>query len=162
MIIQLLLLLVLFPLADFILLLLLGKFLGFWPIFGLALGSALVGVWLGRRQWRQMGQRAQQQLARNEIPGDFASEALLIILTSGLLITPGVLSDLIGLTLLWPGGRRWYQTRILNWLRSQFKISVFRQTTGSNPMQADEEILEGEFRRSTKPTSAPPLRIDQE
>lgn len=154
MIIQLLLFVVLFPLADLILLLVLARFIGAWVAFGLAACSALAGIWLARWQWRQLRAHAQQRLAKNEIPSDLASEAMLVVLTAGLLITPGVLTDLVGLSLLLPGCRRWYQKRILNWLRTQFRISVFRPGSfpGGGPTGAD--VFEGDFRETT-PNTAP-------
>lgn len=155
MIIQLLLFVVLFPLADLILLLVLARFIGPWVAFGLAACSALAGIYLARRQWRQLGVQAQQRLAKNEIPSDLASEAMLVILTAGLLITPGLLTDLVGLSLLLPRCRRWYQKRILNWLRTQFKISVFRPGSDSRSNSFGDDVFEGEYRK-TSPTSVPP------
>jgi UPF0716 protein FxsA len=154
MIIQLLLFVVLFPLADLILLLVLARFIGIWVALGLAACSAIAGVYLARRQWRQLGAQAQQRLAKNEIPSDLASEAMLVVLTAGLLITPGLLTDIVGLSLLLPRCRRWYQKRILNWLRTQFRISVFRPGAPPRSDSFEDDVFEGEFRK-TSPTPAP-------
>lgn len=162
MIIQLLLFVVLFPLADLVLLFVLARFIGPWVALGLAACSALAGVWLARRQWRQLGTQAQQRLAKNEIPSDLASEAMLVVLTAGLLITPGLLTDLVGLSLLLPGCRRWYQKRILNWLRTQFKISVFRPSSATRRGPVGDDVFEGEFRdTSSDSLSSPPNLEDR-
>jgi UPF0716 protein FxsA len=160
MIIQLLLFVVLFPLADLVLLLVLARFIGPWVALGLAACSALAGVWLARRQWRQLGAQAQQRLAKNEIPSDLASEAMLVVLTAGLLITPGLLTDLVGLSLLLPRCRRWYQKRILNWLRTQFRISVFRPGSGPRRGPVGDDVFEGEFRDTSPPPSSQPPSLE--
>ncbi len=152
MIIQLLLLIVLLPLTDLLLLLILTRFIGVGFALTLVITSAVAGALLARRQWRQLKERAQQRLALNQIPGDLASEAVLILLTAGLLITPGLLTDFIGLSLLWPACRRWYRNRILNWLKSSFKISIFSHTTQEWRQPEDSDILDGEF-RSAQPSS---------
>jgi UPF0716 protein FxsA len=162
MIVQLLLLVVLLPLADLLLLLIIARFTGVWLALGLVVASALCGILLAKRQWRQIGQRAQQQLAQNQIPSDMASEAVLVVLTAGLLVTPGVITDLIGLSLLWPRCRRWYRERILNWLRSAFRISVLTQTPRGWPPMRGDEIYEGDF-RAAPPASQPlPPRLEDE
>lgn len=160
MVVQLLLLIVLIPLADLLLLTIIAQFTGLWFALGLAIVSALAGILLARRQWRQISQRAQQQLAQNQIPSDLASEAVLILLTAGLLITPGVITDLIGLSLLWPGCRGWYRERILNWLRSSFRISVFQHSSSGWQTGAGDETLEGDFRSSGSPPPEQPARLE--
>lgn len=161
MIVQLLLLIVMLPLADLLLLLIIARFTGVWLALGLVLTSALCGVLLAKRQWRQIGQRAQQQLAQNQIPSDLASEAVLVVLTAGLLITPGVITDLIGLSLLWPRCRRWYRERVLNWLRSSFRISVFSQSTRSRQMAGSEGVYEADFRAPAAPAKDPLPRLEE-
>lgn len=161
MIVQLLLLIVLLPLADLLLLLIIARFTSVWLAVGLVLVSALSGVLLAKRQWRQIGQRAQQQLAQNQIPSDLASEAVLVVLTAGLLITPGILTDLIGLSLLWPRCRRWYRERVLNWLRSSFRISVFSQSTRTWQTADPKDVYEADFRSPAAPAKEPPPRLEE-
>ncbi|MFN9879625.1 MAG: FxsA family protein [Planctomycetota bacterium] len=162
MIVQLLLLIVLLPLADLLLLLIIARFTGLWPALGLVIASAFCGVLLAKRQWRQIGQRAQQQLAQNQIPSDLASEAVLVVLTAGLLITPGVITDLIGLSLLWPRCRRWYRERLLNWLRSAFRISIFTPSNRTWQAPAGQEVYDAEFRSHPPATKSEPPRLEED
>jgi UPF0716 protein FxsA len=161
MIIQLLLLIVLLPLTDLLLLLILTRFIGIGPALTLVIGSAVAGALLARRQWRQLKERAQQRLALNQIPGDLASEAVLILLTAGLLITPGLLTDFIGLSLLWPTCRRWYRNRILNWLKSSFKISIFSPTSQEWRDAGSSDILDGEYRTSEPFSQDSPPKLEK-
>jgi UPF0716 protein FxsA len=56
------------------------------------------------------------------MPGESLLDAVLIFVAGLLLITPGVLTDLLGLTLLIPPCRASYRRRLLAWLRSRFVV----------------------------------------
>ena len=119
MLVRMLLLFVLFPLADLVLLLIITKMTSVWLTIGLVIVAGIVGIWLARRQWQQIGIRARERLAQDQLPGELASDAIIVLMAAVLLITPGLMTDVIGISLLIPACRRWYKIKSLNWLKKR-------------------------------------------
>lgn len=103
---RILLLLTLIPLIDLVVLILIGQAIGFWPTIGLVVAAGVLGVLVARlrglRAWRSL----QTDLATGQMPGDALFDGLAMLLAAVLLITPGVLTDLAALVLLFPPTRR--------------------------------------------------------
>lgn len=158
MLIQLLLLLILLPLTDLVVLLMLASLTSTWLALGSVALSAVGGIYLARRYWSRLGLQAQARLARDELPQDLASNALYALLAAGLLIVPGILTDLLGLSLLIPACRRWYGRRILKWLQSHFKIEML--SVSETRAERDENVVDGEFRPSQKSNHRSPRLPD--
>ena len=93
------------PVIDLALLVAIGGRIGFWPTFGIAVGSALLGSWLARREGVAAWQRVQQKMVAGGVPGPELIDGLLILVAGTLLITPGFLTDLAGLLGLFPPTR---------------------------------------------------------
>jgi UPF0716 protein FxsA len=65
------------------------------------------------------------------MPTQALLDAVMIFLAGALLLTPGILTDLIGFSLLVPQGRRLYRQAITHWIRSRFRIhTLTSQTVG--------------------------------
>jgi UPF0716 protein FxsA len=75
---------------------------------------------------------------RGELPTDSLLEGLMILLAGALLITPGVLTDLVGFALLIPPIRSFFRRRLAQRLRA--KIVVGPSATGPWAQQHDEII----------------------
>ena len=96
------LLFVLFPVVEL---------LGMW-VFSLLFGNltmlccfivtGLLGAVLAMFQMTRYWAECQRQIQRGEIPTHPASHGILVLIASALLITPGFISDLIGMLLLLP------------------------------------------------------------
>ena len=93
------------PVIDLALLVAVGGRLGFWPTFGIAVASALVGSWLARREGAAAWHRVRQKMASGGVPGPELIDGLVILVAGTLLITPGFLTDLAGLLGLFPPTR---------------------------------------------------------
>ncbi|MGF1465891.1 MAG: FxsA family protein [Sandaracinaceae bacterium] len=90
------------PLLEVYLLFVLGQALGLWPTVALVLLTGVVGATLARREGTRVWRRWQGALARGEVPEGGLAEGLLVLVGGVLLVTPGVLTDLVGLGLLVP------------------------------------------------------------
>ena len=83
-----------------------------------------------------------RELAIGRIPGRQMLDGLAILLGGGLLIAPGFLTDVAGLTLLFPSARRWLQAATRRWMERQLeagvlKVSVLRWESGGPPVRED-------------------------
>ena len=132
MLLRLLLLFVAVPLVELALLLKIGSVAGWWPTFLLVLLTGAVGAWLARREGLRCLQRVRRNLEAGELPGDPLIDAVMILVAGVLLVTPGVLTDLLGFALLLPVFRRVIKRR----LQRRFQAHVKMYTTGGWPPSA--------------------------
>ncbi len=112
MLIRLILLFTIVPLLELSLLLRIGSWLGAGPTLGLVLGTGFVGAWLARREGLRAWSAVQDQLVRGQVPGRELLDAVLVLLAGVVLITPGILTDAVGFTLMTRPGRNWVANRI--------------------------------------------------
>jgi UPF0716 protein FxsA len=93
------------PLAELYLILKVGDAIGFvWTILLLAADS-LLGSMLLRSQGRSVWRRFNEALASGRLPHREVVDGVLVIFGGAFLITPGFLTDIVGLALLLPPTR---------------------------------------------------------
>lgn len=94
--------LLLIPLLDVLLLVVLMGVVG-WQIVLLAVVlSALVGLLLVRAEGRHTLARIQRKTTQGELPTDELLDGALLLIAGALLLTPGLVTDLVGLVLVVP------------------------------------------------------------
>ena len=123
MLLRLLLLFTLVPLVELVLLLILADNTSWQFTVALVLVTGVVGAALARHEGLRCLRRVQQKLAAGELPGDALLDGLMILLAGALLITPGVLTDLVGFALLLPAFRRVVKGRLARRLRARIRVS---------------------------------------
>jgi len=94
------------PLLELLVLIPLGQQIGVWPTIAIVVATAATGAWLGKIQGMGAWKRIQTELASGQLPGDSIVDGLLVLVACTLLITPGVLTDIVGIGLLIPPARR--------------------------------------------------------
>lgn len=94
-----------------------GKMIGGWPTVLLIILTGFVGAWLAKKQGMQVLRTLQLQLSRGEMPTQTILEGVLVLVGSVLLLTPGFLSDLLGLVFLLPYTRMIIAHLLKKWLR---------------------------------------------
>ena len=114
---MLLLLFILVPAIELALLLEVGSHLGTLPTLGLIAATGVVGASLARRQGLAVLGRAQDQMARGELPAGSLADGVMILVAGVFLITPGILTDAFGFLLLVPVFREVVRSVAMNRLR---------------------------------------------
>lgn len=94
------------PLVDFWILVSLGARIGFWPTVALAVGSAFLGVVLAKREGRRVLGSWRDAVTRGQIPDEGMTSGILVLVGAAMLAAPGFLTDVMGLSLLFPPTRR--------------------------------------------------------
>ncbi len=120
---------------------------------GWSILTGLAGSWLAKQEGRRTMANIQQRMAQMEMPGQELADALLIVISGALLITPGFLTDVIGFTILLPVTRTLYRAVIGKWFKSRIGINQFyQQSSGTFPEAGEfgqtdpwESIVEGEI-----------------
>jgi UPF0716 protein FxsA len=96
---------VLVPLAELAVLIAVGDWIGLVPTLILLLAVSVVGAWLAKREGLAAWRRFQQALAEGRMPTVEVADGAMILLAGALLLTPGFLSDVVGVLLLLPPTR---------------------------------------------------------
>ncbi len=114
-----LLLLVLFvvvPIAEIYVLVQVGQAIGALPTVGLLLLDALLGSWILRREGRKAWWALQTAVSEHRVPAREVADGALVVVGGAFLLTPGFLSDIVGLACVLPPTRallRRLLTRVL-------------------------------------------------
>ena len=93
------------PLAELYLLIQVGQAIGAPLTIALLLADSLLGAVLMRSQGRAAWMRLNAALAEGRVPGREVIDGALVIFGGALLLTPGFLTDILGLALLVPPTR---------------------------------------------------------
>lgn len=104
---KLLLLFTLVPLIELWLLIEIGRLIGAWPTILIVASTGLAGVWLAKAQGLITLFRIRSDLEQGIVPGDKLLDGVCILLGGAFLLTPGLLTDLLGFSLLLPFSRNW-------------------------------------------------------
>lgn len=142
MIAWLLLLFVTVPLLELVILLRLAQVIEPLSTLLLVVITGVVGATLARRQGWKTYAKIQKDLAEGTMPTDSLWDAAMIFGAGALLVTPGVLTDLFGFSLLMPPCRRVYRSWLGRWLRSRFRVEgVNVRTAGPRDQVIDSYVV---------------------
>ncbi|WP_028576234.1 FxsA family protein [Desulfomicrobium escambiense] len=104
------------PVAEIYVLVSVGGVIGVLPTVALVLLTALAGAHLARMQGLAVMMRIRENLAQGFMPAEELLDGLLIFLAGMTLLTPGFLTDIMGLLILLPATRNIFK----RWLRKKF------------------------------------------
>lgn len=140
---HLLLLFLLVPLVEIYILIEVGRVIGALPTIGLCVLTAVIGAALLRMQGFQTLRRAQDNLARGEIPAIEMFEGIALAFGGALLLTPGFATDAVGFLCLIPWSRRALIRAALR------RMDVYYGPPGGpgGPRAGRHYTIEGDFRR---------------
>ena len=175
---RLLILLLVVPLAELALLLYvhfhlaerLGAGYALLATAGLVLGTAVAGAALARQQGFRVLRSLQTQLQKGHMPGPEALDAVLVLLGAVLLLTPGIITDLVGFALLIPWTRRPIRGAVLYRLARRVSEGTIRfrttmhqshGTRGPSGGQTTGEILDTTGRVRPSEPAGPVVRADR-
>lgn len=96
---------VIVPIVELYVILQVGQLLGVLPTIGLLVAVGVSGAWLVKREGLGVWRRVQRQLERGELPTAEVVDGFLILTAGALMLTPGFITDVVGLVLLVPPGR---------------------------------------------------------
>ncbi len=102
MLFRLFLLFTLIPLIELYLLITVGSYLGAGLTILVVLGTGMAGAYLARLEGWRTWQKIQSELQNGAAPANELIGGVLILAAGLLLITPGILTDVVGFSLLLP------------------------------------------------------------
>lgn len=147
MLLLLFLLFTLMPLLELWLLFQLSGVFGFWTTVAVVLLTGFVGAWLAKMQgWLTMF-RIRSELASGKLPAEAMGDGVMLLVAGVLLITPGVITDVVGLSLLLPPVRIVVRKLLKHWFAKHVKIetnaSFWQSGPGTNTPSRNPNVVEG-------------------
>ena len=158
----LLLLFIFVPIIEIGLFIQVGGFLGLWPTIALVLITAFVGASLVRSQGLQTLMSVQNRLQQGELPAQQIFEGVMLAVAGVLLLTPGFMTDALGMLVLLPAPRamiaKYLMSKMVvnsmgsNGFHGSFQSDQFGQSPfEQDPFHRDDSqqgsTFEGEFER---------------
>ena len=142
------------PIAELYVLWQIGSAIGILPTIALLILDSVLGAALMRSQGRAAWMRFNRALAEGRVPGREVMDGALVIFGGALLLTPGFLSDFLGLILLLPPTRAIVRTVLVRRFAGRVMTSaatgaqgrmgrIFTFETGGRPPVHDDDIVEG-------------------
>ncbi len=142
---RLLLLFTVVPLLELYLLFKITEWTGHASLtFGLVVATGIMGALLTRHQGFHIWGRIRTELTAGKLPTDVILDGFFILIAGVLLITPGVLTDCVGFTLLVPPARGLLKQMVVARLRSklQMQMQMWSNATPSEESQdGDRDVI---------------------
>ncbi len=129
------------PVIELALLIRLGAWIGFWPTIAIIVVTGVTGTFLARNEGLSVWKRFNERLGSGDLPGRELLDGVIILVAGALLITPGVLTDVVGFIGLIPATRSLIRTYLTKRLRhmvargtvhTSFQRFDFKEPSGSS------------------------------
>ncbi len=128
MIARLALLFVVVPFVELALLMLLADATDWKVSLALVVATGVAGAWLVKHQGWRVLRRIREELAAGRVPAGALMDGAMVLVAGTLLLTPGVLTDLLAIGLLVPVTRTLAKRRLVRWFQENFTLDVAGQT----------------------------------
>jgi len=122
------LLFIIMPILELALLIQLGQVVGVPLTLALVISTGVAGAWMARLEGLKTLWALQSELAQGRLPTQSILDGLAILVGGALLLTPGILTDIIGFSLLLPPSRRVIQWRVRARLEKSIREGAMRVT----------------------------------
>jgi UPF0716 protein FxsA len=142
-----------FPLIELALLIRAGQIIGVWATLGIVIATAILGLLIIRWQGFTVVRRIMTAAREGRSPAYHLVDSATLFLAGGLLVTPGLIADAIGILLLVPWVRYWigvWLTRNLAlWGSTQVRVFRTRRSDPAEPQPPGGKgpIIEVDFKR---------------
>lgn len=114
------------PIIELYTLITIGSAIGAPSTILLVLTTGAVGAYLAKREGIAVWGKIQKELQAGNLPKDELIDGVLLLVAGIVLITPGIFTDLFGILLLTPQGRKLFRA----YLVKKFKSSIVVSTPG--------------------------------
>lgn len=153
MLLRLLVLFITLPLIELFLLLYLAELTDWRVPLGLVIGTGVLGALLAKTQGLLTYSRIRRELMSGRLPGTALVDAVMILFASGLLLTPGLLTDIFGFSLLIPTCRACYRRWLVKKFKASFTVQTFPRAPADTPTDESEVIDSYVIHKEERPGS---------
>lgn len=123
----------LIPALELYLLIEVGSRIGALNTISLILLTGMAGAWLAQSQGLRVIRSIQEKTAQGLAPSSELIQGIMVLVGGITLLTPGFITDIIGLSLIMPGTRHLYARAIENYIKRNIQRGTW--TTSSNVIE---------------------------
>jgi UPF0716 protein FxsA len=120
------------PVVEAVVIIKLADSVGWFDALMLIFVTGVIGITMARTQGFVVVQQIRKDVAAGRMPAPRIMDGVMILLAGALLVTPGLITDFVGFTLLIPGVRHlirmWMRARVEKWItegRPNIKVRRF-------------------------------------
>ncbi|MFZ5988242.1 MAG: FxsA family protein [Bacillota bacterium] len=117
---RLVLLFTLVPILELYILFQVARYTNWLVTISLVIATGFAGAYLAKREGRSILGRISRDLSEGKLPGEELINGLCVLIGGALLLTPGILTDITGFTLIIPVTRNLYK----NYINSLFRRMI--------------------------------------
>ena len=114
------------PIFELVVLLNAAEHIGPWPTFLLVIVTGIAGAYLAKSQGLDLLQRIQAATNQGELPAQELIDGVFVLSGGLLLLTPGLVTDLIGFICLTPWSRAPLKRYLIVWFRNKLERGEFQ------------------------------------
>ena len=93
---------IIMPFIELSLLLKIHEYIGTFYTLGLVISTGIIGAFLAKAQGIMIIAKIQREVAKGRMPAPYLIDGVMILIAGILLITPGLITDTVGFSLLIP------------------------------------------------------------
>ena len=101
------------PVAELYTIIQMSGAIGFFNTLGLMIAVGFIGSWLVKREGMRVWRRFNEAVAQGKVPTKEMIDGVLILGAGALLLTPGFLSDVFGILMLFPVTRAFFRSYLM-------------------------------------------------
>ena len=114
------------PIFELVVLLNAAEHIGPWPTFLLVIVTGIAGAYLAKSQGLDLLQRIQAATNQGELPAQELIDGVFVLAGGLLLLTPGLVTDLIGFICLTPWSRAPLKRYLIVWFKNKLERGEFQ------------------------------------
>ncbi len=155
---KLLLLFTVVPIFELYLLVRIGEKIGTFNTVAIVVFTGVLGASFAKSQGAQIFFKIRSALNQGQMPGRDMVQGVMILIGGILLVTPGIITDLVGFSLLIPFTRKLYADYALYYFKKKFQSGQwqYHSTGPSGPGSAT--YYEADFEEVDEDNDPPELR----
>jgi len=154
----LILLLIAVPLVEIAVFIEVGDLIGLWPTLAIIVATAVAGAALLRSQGLAALAHARASLDEGEFPVAQVFDGVCLLVAGALLITPGFVTDALGLLLFVPALRAWLRGVLWRILSERGTVTVITRLDEARmrPGGRGGRVIDGEYHEISPETEENP------
>jgi UPF0716 protein FxsA len=129
---------ILVPIAELAVIIQVGQAIGVWWTIALLIADSILGSLLMRSQGRAAWRRFNEAVRVGRAPAREVADGVLVIFGGALLLTPGFLSDIVGLLFLLPPTRAVIRRVFLRQAMKRITVSMVGTRVPRNGRRSDD------------------------
>lgn len=138
MFVKLLMFFIIIPVLELYILIKVGQEIGTMNTVALIILTGIAGASFAKSQGAQIIFKIRSALNQGQMPGKELLQGAMILTGGIMLLTPGFLTDFLGLSLLIPLTRKFYTDKTLAYFQKKFQAPQWHYSTNSNYTETDD------------------------